>query len=184
MEIELELPHWLSHINSEMTGHTYKNIEDRAEFVIALSRLNIEHKTGGPFGAAVFDMNNTALISAGANLVVSTGYSIAHAEIVALMVAQKKLGTYYLSGSSKYQLVSSCQPCAMCMGAIPWSKIDSLVCCSRDQDARAIGFSEGDKPDDWIEKYKARNIEVINDVLRPEACKILQDYSEKQGPIY
>jgi len=72
----------------------------------------------------------------------------------------------------------------MCMGAIPWSKIESLVCCGRDEDARAIGFDEGDKPNDWIEKYKARNIEVIVDVFRSKACQILQDYSAKGGWVY
>jgi len=184
MEIELKLPEWLSRTNSETADTIYKSIEERAEFTINLSRLNIEYHTGGPFGAAIFDMNNGSLISAATNLVVPLSCSIAHAEMIAIMLAQKKLGTHCLSGSSKYQLVSSCQPCAMCMGAIPWSGIASLVCCSRDEDARAIGFDEGDKPDDWIEKYKARNIEVLTDVLRPKARKVLQDYSKKDGQIY
>ncbi|MCD4830218.1 MAG: nucleoside deaminase [Anaerohalosphaeraceae bacterium] len=184
MEFELKLPEWLNRINSRAADITHNSIEERAGFVINLSHLNIEHGTGGPFGAAIFDINSGSLVSAGTNMVVPMGCSIAHAEMIAIMLAQKKLGTYRLPGPSKYQLVSSCQPCAMCMGAIPWSGVGSLVCSGREEDAKAIGFDEGDKPSDWIEKYEARNIEVIIDVLRSEACQVLRDYSKKNSQTY
>ena len=181
MEIKLKLPKWLAHINAEKAGTVYASLLQRAEFVIDLSRLNIDHDTGGPFSAAVFDIKNGSLVSAGTNWVVPTNCSIAHAEMTAIMLAQQKLGTYNLSGC---QLVSSCQTCVMCMGAIPWSGLKSVVCCARDEDARAIGFDEGDKPDDWIEKYKERGIEIIVDVSRSKACEVLNDYAEKGGQIY
>ena len=181
MKIELKLPPWLSRINTEKAGTAYNSIQQRAEFVIGLSRLNIEHNTGGPFAAAIFDMKSCSLICAAANLVLTTNCSVAHAEMVAIMLAQQKLGTHSLSG---YQLVSSCQPCAMCMGAIPWSEINSVVCCSRDEDARLIGFDEGDKPDGWIEKYNDHGIEVTVDILRSKACEVLNDYSKKGGQLY
>ncbi len=184
MKIELELPNWLAQINSQPPQPAYQTVESRAELVIQLSRLNVEYNTGGPFAAAIFNRDTGALLTAGANLVVPLNCSIAHAEIVAIMLAHQTLETYRLSGHSPYQLVSSCEPCAMCMGAIPWCHIDSLVCCARDSDARAIGFDEGDKPDNWVEKYQTRQIEVIRDILRPQARQVLNDYARNSGHLY
>ena len=181
MKIELKLPNWLSQINAEKAGTVYQSIEQRAEFVIELSRLNIDHNTGGPFAAAIFDIKDNTLICAGTNLVISTNCCVTHAEITAIILAQQKLGTYGLADS---QLVSSCQPCAMCMGAIPWSGIKSLICCASDEDARAIGFDEGDKPDHWIKKYNARGIEVIVDLLRSKAAEVLYEYAQQGGKMY
>lgn len=181
MNIEFKLPDWLNEINAEKAGTVYQSIEQKAEFVIELSRLNINNDTGGPFAAAIFDMKDNALICAGTNLVLSTNCSITHAEITAIILAQQKLRTYHLADC---QLVSSCQPCAMCMGAIPWSGVTSLTCCASDADARAIGFNEGDKPDHWIEKYNARGIDVVIDVLRSKASQVLTEYAHKGGKIY
>ncbi|RKY09210.1 MAG: nucleoside deaminase [Planctomycetota bacterium] len=181
MDIQLKLPDWLSRINTEKAGTLYNRIEQRAEFVIELSRLNVEYNTGGPFAAAIFDIKTGNLISAGVNLVVPAHCSIAHAEMMAMMLAQQTRCTHTLSGC---QLVSSCQLCAMCLGAIPWSGLKSVVCCARDEDARAIGFDEGDKPDNWIEKYTVRGIDIIVDISRSKACEVLKDYAKKSGHIY
>lgn len=151
---------------------------------IELSSLNVRHASGGPFGAAVFDSGGR-LVAAGMNLVVSSGCSIFHAETVALAFAQKALGRYDLGGGTvPYELYASTEPCAMCFGAIPWSGVSALLCGARSEDARAIGFDEGDKPVEWTSSLEKRGIRVVLDLMRPEAVAVLHDYVSSGGELY
>ena len=154
--------------------------------VIELARQNVRRETGGPFGAAVFDLTTGVLLAPGVNLVVAAGCSIAHAEIVAIAVAEQLVGSYDLGRREMpgYELVSSVAPCAMCLGAIPWSGVRSLVCGAREEDARRIGFDEGTKPPDWGAALEQRGIPVIQDVCREEAAAVLQEYAAAGGQIY
>ena len=126
------------------------------------------------------------LISVGVNLVLSSRCSIAHAEIVALALAQQGLGGHDLASAvpGACTLVSSAEPCAMCMGAVPWSGVRRLVCGARDEDVRAVGFDEGDKPVDWQAAFARRGIRVTRDCLRDRARAVLQAYIENEGRIY
>ena len=72
----------------------------------------------------------------------------------------------------------------MCMGAIPWSGINSLVFSATGEDAGRIGFDEGDKPGDWRDGYKRRGINVTGPVLPEEGRTPLQLYKSKGGIIY
>ncbi len=152
---------------------------------ISLARENVERQTGGPFGAAVFDEKGR-LVAPGVNVVLTSNCSILHAEMVAIALAQKKLGRYDIGdeGRSHYTLVASTEPCAMCFGAIPWSGVTRLVCGARDEDARRIGFDEGPKLPDWNEALEKRGIRVIRDLLRDEAVAVLDLYVDLGGPIY
>jgi tRNA(Arg) A34 adenosine deaminase TadA len=115
-----------------------------------------------------------------------TNCSVVHAEIVAIILAQQKLATFDLGaeGLPAYELFTSTEPCAMCLGAIPWSGISSLICGARDEDARKIGFDEGEKPEKWIKSLAVRGIRVTRDVLRDKAKTILQQYVDEGGIIY
>jgi tRNA(Arg) A34 adenosine deaminase TadA len=183
-ELKIQLPEWVENF-LEQTGSIYSQIEDRMRIVIELSRQNIEHQSGGPFAAATFDSGGK-LIAPGVNMVTSTNCSILHAEIVAIALAQKLLGRYDLSdgGRFKYDLVSTTEPCAMCLGAIPWSGVKRLICAARDEDARKIGFDEGSKPNDWIGELEKRGVIVTRDVLRAEAVQVLEKYKSSGGTIY
>jgi tRNA(Arg) A34 adenosine deaminase TadA len=181
----LSLPEWLQEFISKRS-QTLSTLEERMDFVIELSRRNVLQGTGGPFAAAVFDMNNGFLFAPGVNLVLSGQCSVLHAEIVTLMAAQKKAGTYDLSsaGSASYELVTSTEPCAMCMGAVTWSGIRKLVCGARGADAEEAGFDEGEKPPSWVEALKRRGISVRTDVCREKAATVLKDYRAAGGIIY
>jgi tRNA(Arg) A34 adenosine deaminase TadA len=72
----------------------------------------------------------------------------------------------------------------MCLGAIPWSGVKSVLCGATDADARGIGFDEGAKPRAWIKALAARGIEVVRGVDRRSAQKVLQDYAASGGIIY
>ena len=92
--LHFEIPAWLVEYTRDAVP--IESPADRMGFVIEASRLNIEHQTGGPFGAAIFESDTGKLVSLGVNLVTSQGSSILHAEMVAIALAQLKLGTYDL----------------------------------------------------------------------------------------
>jgi len=184
-QVTLKLPSWVEeHLPDPERG--YPTEEDRMRFVVELSRLNVERGTGGPFGAAIFERETGRLLAPGMNLVVPTSCSVAHAEMVAIMIAQQVVGDFDLGSEGKpaYELYASTEPCAMCFGATPWSGVRSLLCGARDEDARAVGFDEGAKLPDWAAALEERGISVKRDVLREDAARVLRDYANSGGEIY
>lgn len=182
----LTLPVWIDSFLSRR-AHTTDSIESRMMFVISLAEENIKRKSGGPFAAAVFNSTTGALVSAGVNRVVPCNCSSAHAEIMALSLAQQYMHTYSLSSEpddSPLELVTSTEPCAMCLGAIPWSGIKKVYCGATDADARAFGFNEGLKPEKWLSHLKKQGIEINVDICRSEAIELFKKYSESGAPIY
>jgi len=184
--IHIELPAWIKPYLAATAADIYPAREERMALVIKLSMENIRRGTGGPFAAAVFDMNGGRLLAVGVNIVTSSGLSFAHAEMVAIMQAQSILGGFDLGGAGmpRCELVTSTAPCAMCLGALPWSGVRAVVCGARDEDARAAGFDEGSKRDDWARELETRGIEVVQDVLRGEAAAVLREYAENGGVLY
>lgn len=183
--VALRLPDWIGEVIAD-SDLTYPTIEDRMRLAVELSRESIHRGTGGPFGAAIFDRETNRLLAPGVNLVLTSGYSFAHAEMVAIMVAQRLVGDFDLGGEGQpsYELVASTEPCSMCFGAIPWSGVRHLVCGARGEDAEAVGFDEGTKPAEWVRSLEERGITVERDVLRNEAASVLREYAERGGEIY
>ncbi|MGH8928208.1 MAG: nucleoside deaminase [Acidimicrobiia bacterium] len=179
--LAVELPPWIGEVCQP--GIVYPTVDSRMDLAIALARANITHRTGGPFGAAVFDNESGEIIAPGVNLVVSTRAAVAHAEMVAIALASRALESFDL-GIKPTVLVASTEPCAMCLGAVPWSGVAGLVCGATDQDARRIGFDEGDKPEDWTALLQRRGIEVTLGVGRARAAAVLEDYARSGGLIY
>ena len=179
------VPGWVDEVVSEFSG-PLETDEDRMGLAIALSRHNIE-RGGGPFGAVVF--LGERLVGAGVNRVVDTGFSIAHAEIVAMMRAQQVLASSAsrpdpTGEAPRYSLVTTTDPCCQCFGALVWSGIEHLVCGATTDDAEAIGFDEGPKPDGWVHTLESRGISVTQGVRRDEARAVLDDYVRHGGTIY
>jgi tRNA(Arg) A34 adenosine deaminase TadA len=182
---ELSLPDWVAGFCAEAGAGRFPDERARMEFAIELSRRNVRAGTGGPFGAAVFDTHTHTLVAPGVNLVTRAKCSSAHAEIVALTIAQRAVEDYDLgSGWRRLELVTSTEPCAMCFGAIGWSGVVRLLCGARDEDARAIGFDEGPKVADWPGELRARGIEVVRDVCRADAAAVLTEYVRAGGELY
>jgi tRNA(Arg) A34 adenosine deaminase TadA len=176
--IQLELPRWLSEICEP--GQVFRSMADRIDLTFTLARTNFERGTGGPFAAAVFDLEGR-LLAPGVNLVVPTSIAAAHAEILAISIAGRVVGNFDLGPT---ELVASTDPCAMCLGAVPWSGVHRLVCGARTEDAAAIGFEEGDRMPDWVQRLEQRGVEVIREVKRAEGAKVLEDYARSGGVIY
>lgn len=180
---EMRLPAWVGdYVDHWSEG--FATVEARMRFVVGLADSNVQLGSGGPFGAAVFTVRENRLVAPGVNLVTSAGLSCAHAEIVALSLAQKAIGDFNVSAYEPMELVTSTAPCAMCLGAIPWSGVNRVVCGARGEDAEAIGFDEGAKPDLWQKALADRGIELLEDVEREAGKNVLMSYASQGGKIY
>jgi tRNA(Arg) A34 adenosine deaminase TadA len=176
----LAVPSWVDEVAATFGG-AFETEGDRMALAIALSRHNVE-RGGGPFGAAVF--LGLELVATGVNLVLGSGLTIAHAEIVAMMRAQRALIDSPRQSGGTYSLVASTEPCCQCFGALVWSGVRHLACGANTADAEAIGFDEGPKPDAWVRSLEARGISVTQGVQREEARAVLDDYARRGGVIY
>ena len=154
------------------------------DFVILLSKQNVTQQTGGPFAAAIFDMDNQQLVSVGVNIVVPSHNCTNHAEMVAITLAQQSLETFNLGKHGNFELLTSCEPCAMCFGALPWSGIQHLAYAATSADAESIGFDEGAKHPGWRAELEERAITVTAEVRRQRASSVLKQYQKQAGSIY
>lgn len=138
----------------------------------------ISNKEGGPFGAVITNKEGN-IIANGNNKVLKNNDPTAHAEVVAIREACKKLNTYDLSD---YILYTSCEPCPMCLSAIIWANIKEVYYGCTKEDAGEIGFR-----DDVIYDYlKGNNKDLIHltHLDREECMKTFEKYKEENGKIY
>jgi tRNA(Arg) A34 adenosine deaminase TadA len=184
-DITIELPEWIESFLAHWR-EKLDSAEARMRLAIELASRNVEHRTGGPFGAAIFETGVWRIVGVGVNLVETSNCSILHAEMVAIAMAQQAIGSYDLAagGRACHELVTSTEPCAMCLGAIPWSGVRRVLCGARGEDACEIGFDEGAKPADWVGELNKRGIEVSRGILRNEARAVLRQYARRGGTIY
>ena len=182
-ELKIAQPLWI--LDDVDWARTYTSTEDRMRLAIELARRNVAEETGGPFGAVVFESSGR-VVAVGTNMVVPSGNAFLHAEIVALMFAQRALGSYSLrdANTGDHELVASCAPCAMCLGAVLWSGVSRLVTGATREDAAAIGFDEGPVFDASYEYLAARGVSLVPEVLREDARAVLEEYRARGGPIY
>ncbi len=185
-EITLSLPDWATAELAQLP-ECLPDLEDRMRQVIRFSRLNIEHQTGGPFAAGVFEAESDRIVTIGVNRVVPSNCSSAHAEVVALSLAQKDLGTFDLGadGMPSHQLIVNWRPCAMCYGALIWSGVTSLVIAGSGPELESItGFDEGPIHPDWKDELTSRGISVIDKVLTDEACEVFRQFAASGALVY
>ena len=82
------------------------------------------------------------------------------------------------------ELATSCEPCAMCLGAIPWSGVQRVICGATKRDAEITGFDEGERIGDWIGVLNRCGIDVQTAILQTEAAEVLAEYRRKGARIY
>jgi tRNA(Arg) A34 adenosine deaminase TadA len=181
LQIHLTLPPWIGEVADE--SRTYLTDGEKVGLAIELSKHNVEQGHGGPFGAAVFNAAGR-LISVGVNRVVAQTCSVAHAEMMAYMMAQQRLAAFRLNEQGgHYILASSAQPCCQCFGATIWAGIDELLIGARSEDVEQLtDFDEGPLPTDWVGELQRRNITVRRDILRDQARAVLASYSTTGTP--
>lgn len=156
----------------------------RMRLAIELADENVTKGTGGPFGAIITDRSGR-LLGLGVNLVTTQRCALLHAEMVALMTAQHRLNHYHLDEAADTPtLTASVDPCAMCFGALVWSRIRRLECGATTADAEAIGFDEGPKPRGWVASLEHRGIRVSRPLQRTAAAAVLNAYAGSGAPRY
>jgi tRNA(Arg) A34 adenosine deaminase TadA len=164
----------------------YANDDDKMRLAIAMSRENVERSSGGPFGAAIFEKDSGRLVSVGMNCVVRLNNCTLHGEMVAFMMAQHRVGSFTLKSPDlpEHELFTSCEPCAMCLGATLWSGVRRVVYGAAREDATILNFEEGPVFPESYKYLEDRGIEIVRHVLRPEARAVLELYRAKSGHIY
>lgn len=182
----LDLPDWAT-AELESLPAQLPTLKAKMAAVLHFARLNYQQQTGGPFAAGVFERDSGRLLVIGVNRVVPLNCSSAHAEVMALSLAQRQLGVYDLGGPGlpAHQLVVNWSPCAMCFGAVLWSGVRSLVIAGAGPELEDItGFDEGPMPLQWRQELAQRGIELIEDVLRDEALADFRQFARDQPLIY
>lgn len=186
MQFTLTMPDWAVTEMAQLPTHL-PTLEEQMTAVIRFSRLNFEQGTGGPFAAGVFERDSGKLVVIGVNRVVPHHCSSAHAEVMALSLAQHKLGTFDLGGAElpDYQLVVNWRPCAMCYGATVWSGVRSLVIAGSGPELEEItGFDEGPIHPHWQTELQKRGISVTDNVLQDEAIAVFEAFRESDALVY
>ncbi len=138
---------------------------------------NSANSIGGPFGSVI--VKDEKIIAEGSNRVTSTNDPTAHAEIVAIREACRKLNTFNLSGCDIY---TSCEPCPMCLSAIYWSHINTIYFANTREDAKKINFDDSMIYSEFSKKIEDRKI-PIKQMLRDEALKAFEIWDKKKDKI-
>jgi tRNA(Arg) A34 adenosine deaminase TadA len=144
---------------------------------VAISAVRMRAGLGGPFGAVVVRDGN--ILAEGFNAVTSGNDPTAHAEVVAIREACRKLGRFSLTGCELY---SSCEPCPMCLGAIYWARIDRVYFANTREDAAVIGFDDDHIYREFALPIAARTIPFVHLPL-DEARSAFKEWMDKPDKI-
>lgn len=135
----------------------------------------IRNNHGGPFGAVIVKKNK--IIAKAHNEVVKRKDPTAHAEILAIQQACKKLKRFNISDCILY---TTCEPCPMCLAAIYWSRIKKYYYGCKKQDAENIGFI--DKHIYNLLKRRKKHLQKKN-IGRNACLKIFRQWYNKYDKV-
>ncbi len=152
-----------------------ENDEKFIERAIELSRRGMQTMQGGPFGCVIVKDNQ--IVGEGCNQVTKTNDPTAHAEVMAIRNACKKLKTYQLTDCDIY---TSCEPCPMCLGAIYWARPRRVFYANTKRDAAAINFDDQFIYDEIEKKNAERHIEFIH-IPHKQAIKVFNEWKTFDG---
>ncbi|MFN2637359.1 MAG: nucleoside deaminase [Gemmatimonadaceae bacterium] len=182
--VHVEYPEWIDSVVD--WDAPYATDSDRMRLAIAVARTNVERGTGGPFGAAIFETPSGRLVAVGMNSVVRLNNCALHGEMMAFMMAQQRVRSFTLNAPRlpAHELFTTCEPCAMCLGATLWSGVQRVVYGATRDDASKLKFDEGPVFPESYRYLEQRGITIVRNVLRDEARTVLELYRAKGGKIY
>jgi tRNA(Arg) A34 adenosine deaminase TadA len=182
--VHVEYPDWVDSVVE--WERAYPTDEERMRVAIDVARVNVERGTGGPFGAAIFEAPTGRLVAVGMNSVVRLNNCTLHGEMMAFMMAQNRVESFTLKAPNLpvHDLFTSCEPCAMCLGATLWSGVQRVVYGATRDDASRLKFEEGPVFPESYQYLEDRGIRIVRNVLREEARAVLEMYRGKGGKIY
>jgi guanine deaminase len=138
-----------------------------------LAKSGVDNNHGGPFGCVI--AKDGEIVGEGCNRVTSTNDPTAHAEIVAIRDACKKLESFQLEGCVVY---TTCEPCPMCLGAIYWARPAGIFFAGTREDAAEAGFDDKLFYDELEKPNEHRQLKMLS-LLRGEAEKLFHNWTEK-----
>ncbi|MEX1001274.1 MAG: nucleoside deaminase [Crocinitomicaceae bacterium] len=151
-----------------------KNHEEFMRRAIEMGNHGMSNNHGGPFGAIV--VKDGKIIAEGHNEVTSSNDPTAHAEVVAIRKACKKLNNFQLDDCIIY---TSCEPCPMCLGAIYWARPKQVFFGCNKNDAAKIDFDDQFIYDEIEKDIQERGIKFIP-LLRDEALGLFNKWRDKE----
>lgn len=140
-----------------------------SQAVELMRKAGVVEKTGGPFGAVVV-MNGEVLSSSG-NSVLRDNDPSAHAEVNAIRMACKKVGSPHIKGAT---LFSSCEPCPMCYSTAYWARVGKIYYAASWTDYADL-FDDSNISQDMKQPYAKRTVRVAQ-LMRPDAQKVWLEY--------
>lgn len=144
---------------------------------IRISLRMMRRNQGGPFGAVV--VRKGKIIGKGWNQVTSANDPTAHAEVVAIREACRRLKTFHLEDCELY---TSCEPCPMCLSAIYWARLKKVYYANTRKDAANIDFD-----DDFIYSEVSRPIAkrklAMKQLMRREALAVFEEWENKPDKV-
>ena len=154
-------------------------MSDNSKFMLKAIKLSVESakSKGGPFGCVI--VKNNQIIAEGHNQVTENKDPTAHAEIVAIRNACKKLNNFLLKGCDLY---TSCEPCPMCLSAIYWSHVDNIYYANTRVDAKDIDFDDSLIYSEISKKINERIISMTQ-MNRDEALEAFKIWQSKEDKI-
>ena len=144
---------------------------------IELAQSGVDNDQGGPFGCVV--VKDGRIVGEGYNQVTSTNDPTAHAEIVAIRDACRKLESFQLTDCTVY---TSCEPCPMCLGAIYWARPAAIYFAGTREDAAAAGFDDELFYDELDRSNDERQLK-LRPMLRDEAQKVFDNWNQKSNKV-
>jgi len=144
---------------------------------IELSIENVRSGQGGPFGAVI--VASGAIVAEGTNRVTATNDPTAHAEIVAIRAACRKLGSFELRCCEIY---ASCEPCPMCLGAIYWARLERVYFAVQSSDASSAGFDDSFIYREFARPRNERKIPMVS-LMREEALEAFRLWAAKTDKV-
>ena len=186
-EFRASLPAWLvEELPSLAANGPLETDAERMALANRLADQTWRAGNGGPFAAIVVDAASGALVSVGVNVVLASGLSSLHAEVMALSLAQQRLGRWDLGADgADLELVVNWRPCVMCYGATMWSGVRSLLIAGEGSEVDELtGFDEGPMPDDWVGEFERRGIRVSVGVGHDDAIEVFRAFGASDAVVY
>jgi tRNA(Arg) A34 adenosine deaminase TadA len=182
--LTIEYPSWVNDVVD--WNKPLESDEERMRLAIRLSSENVQRTTGGPFGAVITERDSGRVVGVGMNSVVRYNNCTLHGEMVAFMMAQQRVKSFTLAapGMPAHELTTSCEPCAMCLGAALWSGVKRIVMGASREDATKLNFEEGPVFPQSYTYLEDRGIQIARNVLREDARAVLEQYRAAGGKIY
>ena len=144
---------------------------------IELAQEKMLEGHGGPFGAII--VRDSEIIGRGWNQVTSANDPTAHAEVMAIRDACSRIQEFSLASGTIY---CSCEPCPMCLGAIYWSRLDSIYFAGSSADAAEAGFDDRHIYEELNLPQQSRSL-PMQQLLQADALDVFSQWKRKEDRI-